>query len=94
VSSSPRTVTTRSPATGPPPAARQQYVLAAMVRSGDITPAQQARAAAEHLQFAGLAAPNGCAAAAGGAAGCGLLLRLPAAVVGQPAGVRVHGGAT
>jgi membrane peptidoglycan carboxypeptidase len=51
--------------------ARQQYVLAAMVRSGDITPAQQARAAAEHLHFAGLPAPNGCAAAAGGGAGWG-----------------------
>jgi membrane peptidoglycan carboxypeptidase len=51
--------------------ARQRYVLAAMVKSGDITPAQQSRATAERLHFAGAPEPNGCTAAAGGDAGWG-----------------------
>src|SRR6185437_1309252 len=40
-------------------------------RSGDITPVQQVRAAAEHLHFGGAPEPNGCTAAAGGGAGWG-----------------------
>jgi membrane peptidoglycan carboxypeptidase len=62
-----------NPLTGDRTAARvrQRYVLAAMAKSGDITPAQRARAAAERLHFTGTAEPNGCTAAAGGAAGWG-----------------------
>jgi membrane peptidoglycan carboxypeptidase len=44
---------------------RQLYVLAAMARSGMITPAQQAAAAAEKLTFSGRSQPNGCVDATG-----------------------------
>jgi membrane peptidoglycan carboxypeptidase len=62
-----------NPLTGDRAAARvrQRYVLAAMAKSGDITPAQQDHAAAEHVHFAGTPEPNGCIAAAGGGAGWG-----------------------
>jgi membrane peptidoglycan carboxypeptidase len=44
---------------------RQQYVLAAMVKSGMITPAQQAAAVKEKLKYSGKAQPNGCVDATG-----------------------------
>jgi membrane peptidoglycan carboxypeptidase len=52
-------------------ATRQQYVLNALVKSGAITPAEQAEAAAEKLRFRSAAQPNGCVDAAGGTAGWG-----------------------
>jgi membrane peptidoglycan carboxypeptidase len=62
-----------NPLTGSRSAARtrQLYVLAAMVKSGLITPAQQAQAAAEKLEFRSAQQPNGCIEAAGGRAGWG-----------------------
>ncbi len=50
---------------------RQLYVLNAMAKSGVITPAQQAAAAAEKLTFNSRPAPNGCLAAAGSSDGWG-----------------------
>ncbi|BFU44016.1 transglycosylase domain-containing protein [Krasilnikovia sp. MM14-A1004] len=46
---------------------RQGYVLAAMVRAGMISPAQQAAATAEPLTRAGTLPPDGCVEAAGAA---------------------------
>jgi membrane peptidoglycan carboxypeptidase len=62
-----------NPLTGSRSAARtrQLYVLAAMVKSGVITPAQQAQAAAEKLEVRSAQQPNGCTEAAGGPAGWG-----------------------
>jgi len=62
-----------NPMTGSRAAARtrQLYVLAAMAKSGAITPAQQAAATAERLSFRGVATANGCTEASGGAAGWG-----------------------
>jgi len=62
-----------NPASGSRAAARtrQLYVLAAMAKSGAITPAQQAAAAAEKLRFRAQATPNGCSDAGGGSAGWG-----------------------
>jgi membrane peptidoglycan carboxypeptidase len=62
-----------NPATGSKTNARirQLYVLAAMAKSGAITPAQQAAAAAEKLKFRTAVQPNGCTEAAGGSAGWG-----------------------
>jgi membrane peptidoglycan carboxypeptidase len=50
---------------------RELYVLAAMAKSGQITPAQQAAAAAETLHFRSQPVPNGCTESAGGSAGWG-----------------------
>jgi membrane peptidoglycan carboxypeptidase len=50
---------------------RQLYVLAAMAKSGAITPAQQAAATAEKLRFRTTTTPNGCSDAGGGSAGWG-----------------------
>jgi membrane peptidoglycan carboxypeptidase len=62
-----------NPVTGDKAAARtrQLYVLAAMARTGVITPAQQAAAAAEKLSFRGQDPPQGCTESAGGTAGWG-----------------------
>jgi membrane peptidoglycan carboxypeptidase len=50
---------------------RQLYVLAAMAKSGAITPAQQTAATAEKLRFRTNGTPNGCSDAGGGSAGWG-----------------------
>jgi membrane peptidoglycan carboxypeptidase len=50
---------------------RQLYVLAAMAKSGAITPAQQEAAAAEKLTFTSEPTPHGCIEAGGGSAGWG-----------------------
>lgn len=62
-----------NPLTGSRAAARtrQLYVLAAMAKSGAITPAQRAQATAEKLTFHSGTRRNGCIAAAGGTAGWG-----------------------
>lgn len=51
--------------------ARQEYVLAAMVKSGAITAAQQQAALKEKLTYSGTTQPNGCVDAAGAADGWG-----------------------
>jgi membrane peptidoglycan carboxypeptidase len=50
---------------------RQGYVLAALVKSGTITPAQQAAALKEKLTYSGKAQPNGCVDASGATDGWG-----------------------
>jgi membrane peptidoglycan carboxypeptidase len=62
-----------NPVTGSRAAARtrQLYVLAAMAKSGSITPAQLAAATAEKMRFRTQGTPNGCTEAGGGSAGWG-----------------------